>query len=117
MDVQVADRPVGAGRGCSEVAVGDLAEIGRELGWRRWREIEEQSGLGMLKEMLRSASEAGRVPAGLVEPFAHILLAAGNELALVIALADDVAAAQASAEPAVDEFLKRLLQPADGEDA
>lgn len=81
------------------------------LGWRRWREIEEQAGLGMLKEVLRQASDDGRVPADLVDSFAHILLAAGNELALVIALADDVAAAQATAEAAVDEFLSRLLQP------
>jgi AcrR family transcriptional regulator len=84
------------------------------LGWRRWREIEEQAGLGMLKQVLRQAAEAGRVPAELVEPFAHILLATGNEMALVIALADDVPAAQATAEAAVDEFLTRLLQPAPG---
>lgn len=81
------------------------------LGWRRWREIEEQAGLGMLKEVLRQAAAAGRVPAELVDSFAHILLAVGNEMALVIALADDVAAAQATAEAAVDEFLSRLLQP------
>lgn len=81
------------------------------LGWRRWREIEEQNGLGMLKEVLRGAADAGRVPSELVEPFAHILLATGNEMALVVALADDVATAQASAEAAVDEFLTRLLRP------
>src|SRR5579863_9763219 len=81
------------------------------LGWRRWREIEERAGLGMLKEVLRQAADDGRVPVELVDSFAHILLAAGNELALVIALADDVAAAQATAEAAVDEFLGRLLQP------
>jgi AcrR family transcriptional regulator len=83
------------------------------LGWRRWREIEEQAGLGMLKEVLRQAAEAGRVPPELVDSFAHILLAVGNEMALVIALADDVAAAQATAEAAVDEFLSRLLQPSE----
>jgi len=81
------------------------------LGWRRWREIEEQAGLGMLKEVLRQAADAGRVPAELVDSFAHILLAAGNEMALVIALSDNVAAAQATAEAAVDEFLSRLLRP------
>jgi AcrR family transcriptional regulator len=81
------------------------------LGWRRWREIEEQAGLGMLREVLRQAADVGRVPAELVDSFAHILLAAGNEMALVIALADDVAAAQATAEAAVDEFLSRLLRP------
>lgn len=82
------------------------------LGWRRWREIEEQSGLGMLKDVLKDASDTGRIPPALVEPFAHILLATGNELALMIALADDVATAQASAEAAVEEFLTRLLSPA-----
>jgi AcrR family transcriptional regulator len=82
------------------------------LGWRRWREIEVDAGLGILKDVLHQAADAGRVPADLVEPFAHILLATGNELALVIALADDVPAAQASAEAAIDEFLTRLLRPA-----
>ncbi|MCL2584905.1 MAG: TetR/AcrR family transcriptional regulator [Streptosporangiales bacterium] len=81
------------------------------LGWRRWRDIEAQAGLGMLKEVLGQAADAGRVPPEHVESFAHILLAAGNEMALVIALADDVPAAQASAEAAVEEFLTRLLQP------
>jgi AcrR family transcriptional regulator len=85
------------------------------LGWRRWRDIEEQYGLGMLKSVLQQAADAGQVPPKLVEPFAHILLATGNELALVIALADDVPAAQASAEAAVEEFLTRLLRPAEPE--
>jgi hypothetical protein len=62
----------------------------------------------MLKAVLQQSDS---VPAGLVEPFAHILLATGNEMALVIALADDIPAAQASAEAAVDEFLTRLLRP------
>lgn len=80
------------------------------FGWRRWRD-KEQAGLGALKGVLQAAADAGRVPAEHVDAFAHILLATGNEMALVIALADDVAAAQASAEAAVDEFLTRLLQP------
>jgi len=80
------------------------------FGWRRWRD-KEQAGLGALKGVLQAAADAGRVPAEHVDAFAHILLATGNEMALVIALADDVAAAQASAESAVDEFLTRLLQP------
>ena len=41
-----------------------------------------------------------------------MLLATGNELALIIALADDIPAAQASAEAAFDEFLTRLIPPA-----
>ena len=82
------------------------------LGWRRWRRMEEQYGLGMLKDVLGAAADAGRLDRGLVDPFAHMLLATGNELALLIALADDVPAAQASAEAAFDEFVRRLLPSA-----
>jgi AcrR family transcriptional regulator len=81
------------------------------LGWRRWRQMEEQYGLGMLKEVLQGAVHEGRLVQELVEPFSHMLLATGNELALMIALADDVPAAQASAEAAFDEFVTRLLPP------
>jgi AcrR family transcriptional regulator len=83
------------------------------LGWRRWRAMEEQYGLGMLKDVLERAADQGRLAPALVEPFAHMLLATGNELALLIALADDLPAAQASAEIAFDEFLARLLPPAE----
>lgn len=81
------------------------------LGWRRWRQMEEQYGLGMLKDVLQAAVTEGRLEQQLIEPFSHMLLATGNELALMIALADDVPAAQASAEAAFEEFVTRLLQP------
>jgi AcrR family transcriptional regulator len=81
------------------------------LGWRRWRELEEQYGLGMIKAALLATAEQGRLPPELVEPLSHVVLAAMDELALVIALADDVARAQASAEAAVAEFFARLLPP------
>ena len=81
------------------------------LGWGRWRAMEEQYGLGMLKDVLQSAVDEARLAEELIEPFSHMLLATGNELALMIALADDVPAAQASAEAAFDEFVTRLLQP------
>ncbi len=83
------------------------------LGWRRWRAMEEQYGLGMIKDVLQTSADDGRLPGSLVAPFSHMLLATGNELALLIALADDVPAAQSSAEAAFDEFLTRLLPPTD----
>jgi AcrR family transcriptional regulator len=83
------------------------------VGWRRWREIEEQYGLGMIKSVVQVAAEQGRLPLELVDSFSHMLLATVNELALVIALADDVPSAQASAQAAVNEFLARLLPRAD----
>jgi len=79
------------------------------VGWRRWREIEEQYGLGMIRAVVQAAAEEGRLPTEQVDTFSHVLLAAVNELALLVALADDVTTAQASAEVAVDELLRRLL--------
>jgi AcrR family transcriptional regulator len=84
------------------------------LGWRRWRQMEEQYGLGMIKDVLQTAVDQGRLAQELIEPFSHMLLATGNELALMIALADDVPSAQASAEAAFDEFVTRLLRPSGG---
>ena len=127
---QIMDGPPCAGRRRGEIAVSDLTEAWIRLagdpvvrrillidaptvlGWRRGADLEEHAGQGPREEVLRDAADAGRVPAGLVDSFAHILLAAGSEMALVIALADDVEAAQATAEAAIDEFLARLLRPA-----
>ena len=55
------------------------------LGWERWRAIEEQYALGMLKGATQEAATDGRIPAELVDPFAHMILATVNELALLIA--------------------------------
>jgi AcrR family transcriptional regulator len=79
------------------------------LGWQRWREIEEQHALGLLKVAVQAAASEGRVRADLVDVFAHMLLATMNELALLIVRADDSTAAQQTAEAAVDELLTRLL--------
>ena len=79
------------------------------LGWERWREIEEQNALGNLRIAMQAVADDGRIDAGLVDPFAHMLLAAVNELALMVARADDTETAQRQAEVAVDELLTRLL--------
>jgi len=48
------------------------------------------------------------------ERLAHVLLASVNEIALLIARADDQAAASRSAAEGVDEILTRLLGSAAG---
>jgi AcrR family transcriptional regulator len=83
------------------------------VGWRRWREVEEKYGLGLIRAVVKAAAEEGRLPTNQVDAFSHMLLAAVNELALLVALADDVPAMQASAEAAVDELLRRLLPQTD----
>ena len=79
------------------------------LGWQRWRELDEQGPLGMIRAALAYAAEAGIIERRHVDAFAHIVLAAANEVTLMIARADDPAAALAAGESAVAEFLDRLL--------
>jgi AcrR family transcriptional regulator len=79
------------------------------LGWDRWREIESRYGLGMLKVAVQGVADAGRLRADLVDLFAHMVLAAMNEIAQLVARADDADAAVRQGEAAVDELLKRLL--------
>ena len=79
------------------------------LGWQRWREIDEQAKLGWIRAALTNAAEAGSIEPGDVDVFAHILLAAVNEVAMMIARADDPAASLTAGESAVAGFLDRLL--------
>jgi AcrR family transcriptional regulator len=79
------------------------------LGWQRWRELDEQANLGWIRAALTYAAEAGRIDRRHVDAFAHIVLAAANEVALMIARADDPAAALTAGESAVADLLDRLL--------
>ncbi len=79
------------------------------LGWQRWRELDEQGNLGEIRAALTYAADAGSIERRHVDAFAHIVLAAANEVALMIARADAPAAALSAGESAVAEFLDRLL--------
>jgi AcrR family transcriptional regulator len=81
------------------------------LGWERWRAMDEGRALGAVRAILEEISGEGRLAPRLVEPFAHMLLAALDELALVIARAEDPAAAMADGRAAVSELLHRLITP------
>ena len=79
------------------------------LGWQRWRELDEQGPLGAIRDAIGYAAETGRIEHRHVDTFAHIVLAAANEIAMMIARADDSAAALSAGESAFAEFLDRLL--------
>lgn len=79
------------------------------LGWQRWRELDEQASLGVIRAALAYAAEAGSIQRRHVDAFAHIVLAAGNEVAMMIARDDDPAAALSAAQSALAEFLERLV--------
>jgi AcrR family transcriptional regulator len=79
------------------------------LGWDRWREIENRYGLGMLKVAVQGVADAGRLQPDLVDLFAHMVLAAMNEIAQLVARAEDADVVIRQGEAAVDELLTRLL--------
>jgi AcrR family transcriptional regulator len=78
------------------------------LGWEGWREVEAQHGLGMVTEALRAVMAAGQIDEQPVEPLAHIVLAALNEAALLVAGAEDPRATRATVGALLDRLLSRL---------
>ena len=78
------------------------------LGWQRWRELDE-SNLAVIKEALGYAAGTGAIDPRYVDVFAHIVIAAVNEVAMMIALAGESAGALMASESAVEDFLDRLL--------
>jgi AcrR family transcriptional regulator len=88
-----------------------LVDAPSVLGWDRWRAMDDGRTLGALRDMLRAVSDAGRLPPELVAPFSHMILAALDEITLVVARASDSTAAVAEGRMAVEELLRRLLRP------
>ena len=88
-----------------------LVDAPSVLGWERWRTMDDGQTLGAMKAMLQAVSDTGRLPSALVEPFSHMILAALDEFALVVARAPDTGAAVAEGRVAVEELLNRLLRP------
>jgi AcrR family transcriptional regulator len=113
-----ADGPVEALRaGCLEWirVAGDpvvqrilLIDAPSVLGWERWRAMGERP-LGFIRAVLQFVADQGRMRPDLVEPLAHVLLAAIDEVALLVAQSDDPGDAMRSGSDAIDELLRRLL--------
>jgi len=88
-----------------------LVDAPSVLGWDRWRAMDDGRTLGAMRAMLQAISDSGRLPAELVGPFSHMILAALDEIVLVIARAPDSEAAVAEGRTAVQALLDRLLHP------
>jgi AcrR family transcriptional regulator len=78
------------------------------LGWERWR-VSGGQAIVALRTLLQAVAAEGQLAPGLVNSFAHILMASLDEIALMIAQADDKAAAMAEGRTAVEELLHRLI--------
>ena len=88
-----------------------LVDAPSVLGWDRWRAMDDGRTLGAMRVMLQAISDSGRLPAELVAPFSHMILAALDEIVLVIARAPDSKAAVTEGRMAVQALLDRLLHP------
>ncbi len=87
-----------------------LTDAPSVLGWERWRAMDQNTFI-TARALLQAVADAGQLAPGLVDSFAHMILAALDEMALVIARAEDPGAAMAEGRVAVVELLRRLLVP------
>lgn len=67
------------------------------LGWEQWREIGARYGLGLIEALLTAGMDAGEIRRQPIAPLAHALLGALDEIAMLVARADDPAKARADA--------------------
>jgi len=79
------------------------------LGWERWRAMEEHHALGGIRALLQVIADQGRLRPELVGTLGNVLLAAVNEVALIVARAQDKEAAMKAGADAIDELLQRLF--------
>lgn len=81
------------------------------MGWEQWQAMNSDRALGAIRAIMMAIADEGRLKPEFADPFAHMILAAMDELALVIARADDPAAARRQGRDAIAEFLRRLTTP------
>ena len=86
-----------------------LIDAPAALGWQRWREIEAQHGLGLLKAALQRAAEAGSLRPDEVDVSAHMLLASLIEVALMIARSQNSKAAVQQGRKALAKLIDALM--------
>ena len=78
------------------------------LGWATWREVDARYGLGLVTEGLRAVLAGGGAAPRAVEPLGHLLLAALNEAAMLVAGSPDPGGARAEVGAIVDQLLDSL---------
>jgi AcrR family transcriptional regulator len=95
---------------CEEPAVKQisLTDAPAVLGWQEWREIDNRHGLGLTRAALEGAVDAGVLRPIVVEPMAHLFVAALSEAAFVIAHAEHPRKARAEVEQALRQLVEGL---------
>ncbi|WP_231635286.1 hypothetical protein [Luteipulveratus halotolerans] len=123
VEAAIADEPTTVGRmmlaigavldACSrpELVRIALLDAPSVLGWQAWRAVESEYGLQLVTDLLRAGVDEGVIAPGPGDTLAHIVLGSVIECALLIAHADDPAAARQEAETSLGLLLNGLLVP------
>jgi AcrR family transcriptional regulator len=85
-----------------------LVDAPAVLGWDEWRELDAHYGLGLMTAGLQLAMNDGFIEKRPVELLAHLLLAALNEAALLVASSDDPELTRREVGETIDHLLSRL---------
>lgn len=85
-----------------------LVEAPAVFGWERWREIDSEYALGLLKGAMIGARDDGLLIEADPDTLAHLMLGVVSEASHVIAGASDVAAARLEVGKDVDHLLDSL---------
>jgi AcrR family transcriptional regulator len=78
------------------------------LGPKAWREIASKYGLALVQFGIQSLIDAGLIEKQPVDPLAHLVIGALSEAAVVIAQAEDTAAARAEMGAALERLMTGL---------
>ncbi len=95
---------------CTEPATHriSLVDAPAVLGWGRWREMDAQYGLGMMKHGLSAAMQAGLIRQQDPDILSHALLGSLTELAMVIARSSSPQKAKAAAQKIIGLMIDGL---------
>jgi AcrR family transcriptional regulator len=81
------------------------------LGWKRWREIQQSYGLGVISDAVEASIAAGILPALPAKQLSHMILAASDEAALLIVNGEGQPAAIKRIAATMDALLAGLAAP------
>jgi AcrR family transcriptional regulator len=85
-----------------------LTDAPSVLGWAAFRDLDSHHGLGLLIRAIQDAIDEGAIEGGPVDTFAHLLVSALNEAALMIGRSRHPAQSRADAIRAIDRLLDGL---------
>lgn len=102
---------------CSDPEIQRIALVDAPavLGWTRWTEIGNRYNTGLVRTLLSSAIESGRIPPQPIDATALTMLGAMREATLYVARADDHDTARREAGAVIDRLI-RALAAGDGDE-